>query len=270
MKHHTSFFIITFLWSWGLWSVPIFLGWHVSQPVTMLFYICGGIAPSSTGIILAKIKSDSYWKSFLRRSIDIRLITKKFFIFIFTIIPVTTFAGLLLYVAFTGELPRMDSFLKYINNPSHIVSLALFMLFFGLIPEELGWRGYALDHLEKEHNRFNASLLLGFFWMMWHLPLFFIQGTYQYNLLQTSPYLMIDFIVQFYPLSIMMDWVYHNTNRSIASGVLFHFCINFIGEFLDIPDATKYYRTLVQIGIALVILYCWRIKEKHYDTGIYS
>lgn len=233
----------------------------------MLLYIVGGIAPSSTGIILAKLKGDSYWKSFLLRSIDIRLITKKFFIFIFTIIPATTITGLLLYVVFTGEWARLDSFFKYIHNPSHIVLLATFMLFFGPIPEELGWRGYALDHLEKEYSHFKASVILGFFWMMWHLPLFLIKGTYQYNLFQTSPYLMIDFMIQFYPLSIMMDWVYHNTNKSIASGVLFHFCINFFGELINIPDETKYYRTLVQILIAMVILYSWWKKDKYHDKN---
>ena len=133
--------------------------------------------------------------------------------------------------------------------------------FFGPIPEELGWRGYALDHLEQSYSRINASLILGFFWMMWHLPLFFIHGTYQYILLQSSPFLMLDFMIQFYPLSIMMDWVYHNTNRSIASGVLFHFCINFFGELIDIPDETKYYRTTAQLIIAAIILYTWKKRK---------
>lgn len=263
MKHHTIYFIITFLWSWGLWSIPIFSGLPVNHPVTMLLYICGGIAPSSTGIILARLRGDSYWKSFLRRSVDVRLITKKYFFFIFIVIPVSTFAGLLFYAAFTGIWPKLYSLEKYIANPLYIIPFAVFMLFFGPIPEELGWRGFALDHLEQSYSRINASLILGFFWMMWHLPLFFIHGTYQYKLLQSSPFLMLDFMIQFYPLSIMMDWVYHNTSRSIASGVLFHFCINFFGELIDIPDETKYYRTAIQLIIAAVILYTLKKEPKH-------
>jgi len=62
MKYHTVFFVITFVWSWSLWSVPILLGLPVNHPVTMLLYIFGGIAPSSTGIILARLRGDSYWK----------------------------------------------------------------------------------------------------------------------------------------------------------------------------------------------------------------
>ncbi|MGQ9842387.1 MAG: hypothetical protein ACUVRK_02380 [Spirochaetota bacterium] len=52
------------------------MGLPVNHPLTMLLSICGGIAPSSTGIILARLRGDSYWKSFCRRSVDIRLIKK--------------------------------------------------------------------------------------------------------------------------------------------------------------------------------------------------
>ncbi|MEJ5361673.1 MAG: CPBP family intramembrane glutamic endopeptidase [Spirochaetota bacterium] len=262
MKQHTIYFAITFLWSWSLWFIPILLGLQIDHPVTMFLYICGGIAPSSTGIILARLRGDSYWKSFLRRSIDVRLITKKYLFFIFIIIPATTFAGLLMYVALTGIWPKLYSLEKYIANPQYLLPFAIFMLFFGPIPEELGWRGFALDHLEQSYSRIAASIILGFFWMMWHLPLFFIQGTYQYNLLKASPLLMVDFMIQFYPLSIMMDWVYHNTKKSIASGVLFHFCINFFGEIIDIPNETKYFRTMVQLIIAIMILYALKKRAK--------
>lgn len=268
MKQHAIYFAITFLWSWSLWSIPIFLSLQVTHPVSMLLYIGGGIAPSSTGIILARLRGDSYWKSFIRRSVDVRLITKKYLFFIFFIIPATTFAGLLLYLALTGIWPKLYSLEKYIANPLYALPFAIYMLFFGPIPEELGWRGFALDHLEQLYSRIDASMILGFFWMMWHLPLFFIQGTYQYNLLKASPLLMVDFMIQFYPLSIIMDWVYHNTKRSIASGVLFHFCINFFGEIIDIPNETKYFRTVVQLMIAIIILLTWK-KELKNDKSIY-
>lgn len=130
MKHHSIIFIITFVWSWGLWSIPIVMGLPVNHPLTMLLYICGGIAPSSTGIILARLKGDSYLKSFCKSSVDIRLITRKYFFFVFIIIPVTTFTGLLLYSVFTGMLIKQYSLEKYIANPFYIIPFAEFMLFF--------------------------------------------------------------------------------------------------------------------------------------------
>lgn len=59
------------------------------------------------------------------------------------------------------------------------VAASVFWLFFGPAPEELGWRGYALDGLQARMNALFASLILGVVWSLWHLPLFFIKGTWQ-------------------------------------------------------------------------------------------
>lgn len=36
--------------------------------------------------------------------------------------------------------------------------------------EELGLRGFALPHLQKRRSPFRASLIIGIFWALWHLP----------------------------------------------------------------------------------------------------
>lgn len=47
------------------------------------------------------------------------------------------------------------------------------------LPEEYGWRGFALDRLQLRWNALTASLVLGFMWGLWHLPLHFMIGTTQ-------------------------------------------------------------------------------------------
>ena len=197
--------MITFIWSWELWLLPVISGLPFNHPITMMFFICGGIAPSTTGIILAKHKGDRYWNNFVKRSLDVRLIKLRFFLFIFLIVPITTFFGLVIYYLLTGIWAQLNTLRTFLENPLSIIPFIFIMFFFGPVPEELGWRGFALDHLEKEYSKITASIILGFFWMMWHLPLFFIKGSYQYRLLQSSPFLLIDFMFQFYPLSIMID-----------------------------------------------------------------
>lgn len=49
----------------------------------------------------------------------------------------------------------------------------------GPIPEELGWHGYALAGLQVRFSALWASLVLGVIWALWHVPLYFIEGTYQ-------------------------------------------------------------------------------------------
>ncbi|MDK2799660.1 MAG: protease family protein [Clostridiales bacterium] len=90
--------------------------------------------------------------------------------------------------------------------------------------------------------------------------MFFIEGTFQYNLINESFLLFVDFNVAIFAQSIIMDWIYNNNSRSILSGVLVHFCINFFGEILNLPSNIMYLRTIIQVIIAIMILIFWKAK----------
>lgn len=49
-------------------------------------------------------------------------------------------------------------------------------LFAGSLGEEIGWRSFALIELQKEHSPLKASIIIGFWWGMWHLPYGLLQG----------------------------------------------------------------------------------------------
>lgn len=40
--------------------------------------------------------------------------------------------------------------------------------------EEVGWRGFALPHLQQRHSALSATVLLACAWAAWHTPTFFI------------------------------------------------------------------------------------------------
>jgi hypothetical protein len=102
--------------------------------------------------------------------------------------------------------------------PTLITALitALFILFLGGGLEEFGWRGYALDRMQTGQNAVVASLVLGFFWGMWHLPLFFIEGTTQ----ELIP--LWQFVLQIMVLSVLFTWLSNNTAGSLLVAILFH------------------------------------------------
>lgn len=52
--------------------------------------------------------------------------------------------------------------------------MALQVALLGPLSEELGWRGCALDALQTKWGALASSLVVGFFWSVWHVPLFFI------------------------------------------------------------------------------------------------
>lgn len=79
------------------------------------------------------------------------------------------------------------SLLVYIifGNTSNAVPIGVFLSTYftqcllggGL--EEFGWRGYLLPDFEKRFSIIPAVIIVGIIWSLWHLPLWFIQGSYQ-------------------------------------------------------------------------------------------
>ena len=59
------------------------------------------------------------------------------------------------------------------------VGTALVTILLASIIEEVGWKGYCEDSIGEYMNWFWESMLFGLFWSLWHLPLIFIEGTYQ-------------------------------------------------------------------------------------------
>lgn len=86
-----------------------------------------------------------------------------------------------------------------------------------------------------------------------------------YNaLMNESFFLFIDFNIAIFAMSVIMDWIYNHNQRSILSGVLVHFCINFFGEITELPYHIMYLRTGVQVIIALAILAAWKAQPSAY------
>jgi membrane protease YdiL (CAAX protease family) len=55
--------------------------------------------------------------------------------------------------------------------PEMFVVFTLYLVAFGPLGEEPGWRGFAMPRLELGRTALSASLLLGVFVALWHLPL---------------------------------------------------------------------------------------------------
>lgn len=66
---------------------------------------------------------------------------------------------------------------EYSLSPARLVPVGLLIWLVRALPEEYGWRGYALDRLQEHLGALPASLVLGSIWSLWHLPLHFIPGT---------------------------------------------------------------------------------------------
>jgi membrane protease YdiL (CAAX protease family) len=102
--------------------------------------------------------------------------------------------------------------------PLGIGALLLWILTFGL-GEETGWRGYALPRLQKGRSALGATLILTFFWALWHLPQFF----YLFD-----PSMAVGWLIGLFAGSVILTWLYNSTKNSILMVAIWHGCFNFI------------------------------------------
>jgi membrane protease YdiL (CAAX protease family) len=168
------FFIsLTFGWSWLFWILAfLFTDSDNTLLTTTLRYI-GGLGPLLSAIALVYLKQDKegrrdYW----RRVIDSKRIRAKWYAVIFLTVP--ALAGLAAMIDFIsgGEGIRLEAAAQFQDQPLMIIPFVIFILLFGPIPEELGWRGYLLDRLQVRWSALSSSLILGIIWATWHLPFF--------------------------------------------------------------------------------------------------
>jgi len=115
--------------------------------------------------------------------------------------------------------------------------LPLFLLSFTLTAlarggnEEPGWRGAMQPALQKKVSPLTASLIIAFFWSLWHLPLF-LNGFYSGPLVAG----MIGGGIFRIFLSIFLTWAYNRSDGNVLLMILLHASFNVIVDYLPLSD----------------------------------
>lgn len=120
--------------------------------------------------------------------------------------------------------------------------------------EELGWRGYGVDSLRVNFNLFTTSLLFGFFWSIWHLPAFFIEGYYQNQLWHQSKIYALNFFISTFVVAFLLNWIFYKTGRSIPALVLFHGVLNLSMMALNTQQFTKCIATVLLCIVTIFLI----------------
>lgn len=251
------FFALTFLWTWFFWILAAFLNVGMDSAAGVILLLLGVLGPMVTGITFTYLTQDKEGKrDYWTRIIDFRRISGRWYLIIFLFVPILTALAAILDILSGGSGATLGKIAT--NFLSQPLSIIPFFLFASLIPfiEELGWRGYALDRLQSKRNALVSSLILGIVWSLWHLPLFFIKDTYQYDLGVGSPAFWL-FIIGVVPLSFSFTWIYNNTHRSTLAVILFHAMVNFTGELIAITERADTYSIMLWFIAAVAIIIIW-------------
>lgn len=111
--------------------------------------------------------------------------------------------------------------------------------------EEFGWRGVALPLLQRRFAPLWASMILGGFWGLWHLPSFFLSGTPQ------SAWSLGPYLIGVMSLSVLVTPMFNASSGSILIAALFHWQMN--GPAW--PDAQPWENYIFAMIAVIVVLW---------------
>ena len=120
----------------------------------------------------------------------------------------------------------------------------------GPLGEELGWRGFAQIELQKKHSPLKASIIIGFWWGMWHLPIWF---TTRYVGIDLIKYILF-FMIAIISIKIVMT-AFYNLNQNLIIPIIIHQFFNFFigiinGNLIDLIM----YNAIFYLVVAVLII----------------
>ncbi len=163
-------------------------------------------------------------------------------------IQVLVFIGMVVLVSASNNIPLLSA----INTSASVLVLGFFnMLIRGPLGEEIGWRGYALNHLQKTHSPLVASLIIGIVWGFWHTPLWIV--TSGYTGVQLIEYAAL-FLVGIIATSVIMTYFY-NKNKNLLIPIVIHQLLNYSGFLVNADGMqTMFYQALLCLVAAIVLV----------------
>lgn len=245
-----EFLLLTFCISWISWGIIIvanqfgFLKYG-TFPAMILFLVGGNGAPIASYITLKKWGEIDGFKSFLKRNFHFKSPVKNY-----GLVAALLVIHFLIPIVLASTNRQMAIYYGFLMLPMNIIGGGL---------EEIGWRGILQPELEKLMSFSKATLLVVIIWAIWHLPLWFIAGTYQ----STISFFM--FSISVFGMAFSLALVRRRTSNVFLC-ILLHSLINsFNTVFMVKQGFSTILVTVVEMILALSIV---TIGCKYKDSSI--
>lgn len=247
-----KFYVSAFAATWIFWILAIVFGENIASG---LFMLLGLIAPSVVAITMVFTSGYEPLKKDFKRKIlgfyTLKPVNLLIAIAGFICIVIVSILASTLFGQSLDQFAFTDSF----SFTGAGIGSALLTILLASTIEEIGWRGYGEDSIAQYHSWFTESIIFGFVWALWHLPLFYIPNTYQYELRTMGIGFMLNFFISVSPLGFITTWVYVKNKRSMLASIIFHLFVNFMQERVAMTPVTKCVETgVVIIAAAIIVL----------------
>lgn len=207
------------------------------------YFTFGSLGPFLSAIITTLIfyKKDGLRKLFA--TLQHRRLNKKSLLL--SCSPLLLFlVGWLLYPLLTGKWFSFDTTKEQFNltNTASYFGWALPFIAYALF-EELGWRGFALPHLQTKFSAFKSTIILSFIWALWHAPFFL----WRFNL---TVGIGIGFFFGIFVGAIILTSIFNLSRGSVLAAIIFHLTNNIASAF-----DKDYIVAVVSTGFVFLAIY---------------
>lgn len=143
-----------------------------------------------------------------------------------------------------------------------VITFLYQIFFFNLSGEEIGWRGFALPRLLAKTNPIVASLVLTFFWAIYHALYWGALGdpvlTVQY---------WTDTFIRLFPATVLINWFYIRSKGSILVAGVTHAAANTFFAYLPNLDWEVHTATIYGFSLLVILAGKWwkKLPAPHPD-----
>ena len=259
-RHPVAFYLLATAIPWALWFTAAWLSRQPDPSQGTLAVMTGlGLAGLASPVVVAIwfIRKDGLTRDVLTRLIAPRGTRTWVWLAALFLLPGALLVATAVSIPFGYDVTQF----QLRNGFSFMTGLMPAWITLALAPvlEELAWKTYGTDALASRINVLWTSLVFGLVWVLWHVPLGFIKGYYQAEVVDEGLIHSLNYAVSLIPFVILMNWLYYRAGRSVLVAIVFHLAANFGNElFLTHPD-TKVIQTALLLVLSVVVV--WRDRE---------
>ncbi len=238
---------LTYALSGAAWGAAWLADLDVSRGLGLVALALGGVAPALVAMLLAS--RDGTLRRDLSRILDPRPLARSAALPIVAW-PVGAWLGTWAILrATTGtSIPMAGA----PSSPGALAMMALAVLVFGPLPEEIAWRGYLLPRIAARCSPRVSALVTGAVWVVWHLPLFVLRGMPLGQSYPLGSPAFVAWALAMLALSVLFVDLARRTGGSTLAAVALHFTLNFSSALVGAAPSVMTVHFAVLVGIGAV------------------
>ena len=254
---------ITMALTWLLQFMPLIIGMDIentsisSFDFASLFFGLGGMMPTLIGVIFVLVfYTKDGIKDFLKRCFVPNKECISAILISLVLICTEVFVTQMISRLLGAENLGFEGIKLIAQNPLYFFYFLFWGIISGPFSEEFGWRGFLTDRLFRKDKVLQMSLLIGFVWGIWHLPLYFYPAQIQHDWFMINPILGLLFIVSCMSAALVYTTIYVVAKRKIFPIFFLHMFKNIIltGAMIY-PFSDTYSVVVVFVEIVMDVLF---------------